>query len=38
VQTSNTDGRENIVETNMVVHGAGRVPDIEALNLQAAAM
>jgi glutathione reductase (NADPH) len=33
---ANTDGRENIIETNMVVHGAGRVPEIEALNLQAA--
>ena len=36
VHTSSIDGRENTIETNMVVHGAGRVPEIEVLNLQAA--
>jgi len=32
----NRTKEENIIETDMVVHGAGRVPDIETLDLEAA--
>lgn len=28
--------RECVIKTDMVVHGAGRVPDIEGLDLEAA--
>jgi glutathione reductase (NADPH) len=32
----NRTKEENIIETDMAVHGAGRVPDVETLNLEAA--
>ena len=34
--SSNNNGKKDIIETDIVVHGAGRVPEIENLNLQAA--
>jgi glutathione reductase (NADPH) len=34
--SSNNNGKIDIIEADMVVHGAGRVPEIENLNLQAA--
>lgn len=34
-ESTNRD-RKNIIETDLIVHGAGRVPDVEDLNLQAA--
>jgi glutathione reductase (NADPH) len=34
-ESTNKD-RKNVIETDLIVHGAGRVPDVEDLNLQAA--
>ena len=36
VRTSTASGQEQIFEADLVVHGAGRVPEIEDLNLAAA--
>jgi glutathione reductase (NADPH) len=35
-ENGNRTKEEHIIETDMVVHGAGRVPDIETLDLEAA--
>src|SRR5919199_328520 len=35
-ENGNTTKEEIIIETDMVVHGAGRVPDVETLDLEAA--
>jgi glutathione reductase (NADPH) len=35
-ENGNRTREEHIIETDMVVHGAGRVPDIETLDLEAA--
>ena len=35
-ENENRTKEEHIIETDMVVHGAGRVPDIETLDLEAA--
>jgi glutathione reductase (NADPH) len=35
-EDGNSNKEEHIIETDMVVHGAGRVPDVETLDLEAA--
>lgn len=34
-ESANED-RKNVIETDLIVHGAGRVPDVEGLNLESA--